>query len=61
MRHYWLDQQDAPFATLCVVGTYRHSEAGPDAYGDLIRLVRTRPDDVQVRRITGDLRPVHRR
>ena len=34
MRHYWLDDQDAPFRTLlCVVGTYCHPEAGPDAYG----------------------------
>ena len=59
MRHYWLDEQDAPFRTLlCVVGTYCHPEAGPDAYGDLIRLARTRPDDEEMRQFKDELRRV---
>lgn len=56
MRHYWLDDPDAPFHTLlCVAGTYCHPEADPDAYTDLIRLARTRPDDPQVVQVKAEL------
>lgn len=59
MRHYWLDDPDAPFRTLlCVVGTYCHPEAGPDAHGDLVRLARTRPDDTEMRVFKDELRRV---
>lgn len=59
MRHYWLDDSDAPFATLLrVVGTYCHPEAGPDAYDDLITLARTRDDDEEMRRFKDELRRV---
>lgn len=56
MRHYWLEDDDAPFATLLrVVGTYCHPEAGPEAYDDLVVLVRTRDDDSEIRRFKDEL------
>lgn len=59
MDHYWLNDVNVPFRTLlCVVGTYCHPEAGPDAYGDLIRLARSQPDDEEMRRFKDELTQV---
>lgn len=56
MAHYWLNDPDVPFHTLlCVAGAYCHPEADAEAYGDLIRLARTRPEDPEVVRVKDEL------
>lgn len=57
MRHYWLDDDDAPFTTLLrVVGTYCHPEAGGDAYDDLVLLAQRGDADEEMRQFKVELR-----